>query len=178
MSGTKSGFTTRLRLWSCSLAEQNRGYPTLSSPILKWLGYRKLNLTLLTLGPPTTSCLNIHPHHTTPPLCTDTPLIVATTRLIYIFWYGHRGWKKVKKVKKKPKISVQKRYKKKYPCGDFFLCPSPVSWCSSRCKQEQAIQPVTVRPVKGKWDNYSGCLYLGSQLLCSIIPVAACFLPK
>lgn len=32
VSGTKSGFTTRLRMWSCSLAEQNRGYPMLSKP--------------------------------------------------------------------------------------------------------------------------------------------------
>lgn len=66
LSGTKQGegYTTRLRLWSCSLAEQNRQrLPNLLwASILKWLGHRKLNLTLLTRGPPTTSCLNTHPH--------------------------------------------------------------------------------------------------------------------
>lgn len=63
------------------------------APILKWLGHRKLNLTLLTLGPPPTSCLNIPPHHKTPSPYSDTRFTVATTRLIYIFWYGCRGWK-------------------------------------------------------------------------------------
>lgn len=102
----------------------------LRAPILKWLGHRKLNLTLLTLGPPTTSCLNIHPHHTTPPLYTDTQLTVATTRLIYIFWYGYRGWKSMgcswtlRRVKKIQEGTWDQGEKMLVATASFIVSPS------------------------------------------------------
>lgn len=137
---------------AAALQSRTEAIQSAPSPILKWLGHRKLNLTLLTLGPPTTSCLNIHPHHTTSPLLSDTQLTVATTRLIYIFWYGYRGWKRVKKLR-----NLRSELEKlKSSWWRHLSYQFSVSCCGGRCKEERGLQWASFRPFSFEWVTTTG----------------------
>ena len=172
-----------VKLQPCGV--QQRLPNLLWAPILKWLGHRKLNLTLLTLGPPTTSCLGIHPRHTTPPFYSDTRLAVATAKadLHILIWVermedvaGHS--KEWKGVRKKAEISVWgggEENRKKNACGDSFLYCFPVSWSGGRRKQEQAMQPANFKPINCKWDNYCRCFILAAGITWFKSAAACCF---
>lgn len=102
--------------------------------------------------PHDTTSLSWHPTH-----CGDH-------RLIYIFWYGYRGWKSrgcsrtLKRVKKKSQ-------KETWDQSGCFLYYFSVSRCGSRWRQEQAKQPANFRLINCKWDNYCRCFILVSWIL-------------
>lgn len=115
---------------------------------------------ILPQHPPTphdTTSLSWHPTH------------CGNHRLIYILWYGYRGWKSrgcsrtLKRVKKKVRKKPEIRTKKKNACGDCFLYCFPVSWCGSRWRQ--AKQPANFRPINCKWGNYCRCFILASWII-------------
>lgn len=172
VSVTKSG----LRLWSCSLAEQNRGYPNVSKPHTEVIRPQEAEpdiadtrplYHILPQHPPTphnTTSLHWHPSH-----CgnhrVDLHLLIWSQRV-----------EESKKRQEDTWDQCNKKRRRKFLVTSFFVCPLSHGVAADVNKSKQYSLSVSDLWTAGGITTVSSCLYLGSQILYDLVSYVICLL--